>query len=441
MDSNPAKHIKHLSDNFDWEALTGVWLKEPFLLKRSCMGQINPAWLLNVLRSVRTTLGAGKPVRINFYDRDMMCVTGWTQSKRLCTGVERLLPSDNHSLQLYFERLRSVPRFERFGISLGNLQINFEFWSFTRQFLRLLYMNLPLPGRYVYTSTFIGNYEHTPAGAHQDPFLHGLMFMVEGKRTMRFWKPHVGERLFGTGNTVRNYVAGLGDSFTFELEAGDVLYIPPYHWHVGENTEDPSVAINIDFQIPVSSTWEGELLLKLLDGEASKIGARFLPPLRESPFGVPVDPSEWILDPPPATLIETAQKVANAITSRDFELSVHEGWVQMQSALGLKAACQPRSGTTITYDTVVKGDPDFPVLLLVAGDQMLIGCNGKVFRRDAREFWRKLVKLINSGNPCSVRELAGKLECGEPAKEALLLMQALWEHRGVEVIKTSAKPH
>ncbi|MEU3502972.1 cupin domain-containing protein [Streptomyces hundungensis] len=118
-------------------------------------------------------------------------------------------------------------------------------WDRERSFFAGLWEQVGLPTTGAITTLFHGTYEHTPVGVHKDRFAT-FLFAVQGRKRMRFWTHRPWSH---TATTVLDYEPYLADSFTAEVEPGDLLYWPATHYHVGESV-GKSMATSVNVGVP-----------------------------------------------------------------------------------------------------------------------------------------------------------------------------------------------
>ncbi|MFE3688743.1 JmjC domain-containing protein [Streptomyces sp. NPDC059095] len=118
-------------------------------------------------------------------------------------------------------------------------------WERERAFFAGLWEQVGLPTTGAITTLFHGTYEHTPVGVHKDRFAT-FLFALQGRKRMRFWT----HRPWTHGaTTVLDYDPYLTESFTAEVEPGDLLYWPASHYHVGESV-GRSMATSVNVGVP-----------------------------------------------------------------------------------------------------------------------------------------------------------------------------------------------
>lgn len=127
-------------------------------------------------------------------------------------------------------------------VASGLQQHSHRLWFATAQTLEGLFRRTGLPAYGVEVGAFVGDYQTTPFGVHQDE-VEVFMYMVEGTKGIRFWRPTdlTEHQVMRHG---REYGPVKRKSFLLRAREGDLLYWPSTHWHVGEPSGF-SVSLNI----------------------------------------------------------------------------------------------------------------------------------------------------------------------------------------------------
>jgi hypothetical protein len=115
-------------------------------------------------------------------------------------------------------------------------------WSRERAFFAGLWdvVGLPLTG--AITTLFHGTYEHSPVGVHKDRFAT-FMYGLRGRKRMRFWPRRPWHEPV---STKLDYAGHIAESFSADVEPGDLLYWPADYYHVGESASAaPATSVNV----------------------------------------------------------------------------------------------------------------------------------------------------------------------------------------------------
>lgn len=362
-----------------------------------------------------------------------------SNSVRLPTLSEQWFPSeDEPTLECYLQRLGAAKGMSRFGIMIDSAHgYHPEIWKRSREILGNLYRFLPMPITDINTDVFIGNYPQTPFGVHLDK-LHNLMFMVEGKRTMRLWPYETGLALFGEPDSlVRDYKHALDSSIVFELEAGDMLYWPDDYWHVGENSDVPSVSMNIDYMQEPDKSWESNALANAFEKQNNAAVSR-LPAQNEKSFFRTFSPESEAKEPLKNTLAMTRNNFRSLFEGKSIDYVFYEKWMERLSAYGMRSHIPLRKKVSLVSEDYIRADVEFPLLLLEVDDRLYIGCNGKVVVKRVNRKWASLVELLNTGKSMQISSLPKLLQHAAPAASSLTLetiivfLEDLYQYRGIE---------
>lgn len=312
-------------------------------------------------------------------------------------------------------------------------------WERERSFFAGLWERVGLPTTGAITTLFHGTYEHTPVGVHKDRFAT-FLFAVQGRKRMRFWT----HRPWTHGaTTVLDYEPYLAESFTAEVEPGDLLYWPAGHYHVGE-TVGESMATSVNVGVPREdhrAAYDLDDLLvehdthSLMDPDA---GLARLPAV-PAPLSVP--------DPATAGLPLVFEQVLHAFgTYTDASRMRDRATVQSLRAWtagGLRPAPRPEEPRALRDDTVVRALA--PILWGETAQARVCAVNGHATTTAlSAAHVTRLLRLLD-GPGTSVRDLLGPLtdearaEDGMGGEEALpatregarRLLETLESFRGV----------
>lgn len=393
----PEHDRRRVLESSDWaESLAAAWGRRPVVLRSPFGGPLfRVDEFFRLLTGIRAEIEEGEGVDVGLYDRDRVALSGSTASDRTLSPLAPLLPEPKEkSLGAWVRRLRSDPRFETFGLFVNAAQTHRPFWLAMREVLRVLGRHVAAPTSSLNTDVFIGNYRRTTFGVHRDR-LDNLMFMVQGRRTMRLWSDAVWRERTGTESedeTFQEYDEHVDAAETFELHAGDVLYWPADTWHVGEGDEEVSISFNLDFPIADDDD-------------------RVHPVVREAFTGL-IDLAARELEPPPPRpplLAEAATgaeehrieasvgKLRELVRSARFEVTVAREYLSRVTACGFDAFPAADERRALDDGTIVAGDPAFPIRSIGVEDVLLVGACGHTRALPDVPVVRELIELLNGG--------------------------------------------
>ena len=222
------------------------WGKKPQLFRAACSPELfSTSLFLQALENIADLLRDGHPAKLRIYDSDGICKSADVHSRSADSGVTRYLPDPlDGSMDKYLERLSRDEKFDEFGIIVDAPHVHHDrIWLLLRGILDEMYRYVGMPKQHIHSDAFIGNYKTTPFGIHKDP-LHNLMFMAQGTRSMSFWL----DAPDGASHDASAKQA-------FEVRPGDLLYWPPQYWHMGENSRDVAISINVDYMDYDAPDW------------------------------------------------------------------------------------------------------------------------------------------------------------------------------------------
>lgn len=407
---------------FNWGGLMEEsWGRKPALFKNAFGG---PIWELQIffdmLLELREALLRGKSANVIFFDQGNYATFGGITSPRLRSPLEELLPTPEElELKTYLNRLTSDPRYAEFGIFIESAHEFVSIWRPITEILDKIYRYIDLPRVPLNTDVWIGNYKHTPIGAHKDP-LDNMMFMVEGKRRIRLWDDPLWRELVDVEHDrqpFRDYEALTGQSITFELEAGDLLYWPASYWHVGEGMGDYSVSINIDFMSPVNDYRIHPLARKTLDALLDK-AADYLgdvppdssPSLTRARQAVSLTAAQNI----PAEIPKSIEAIKRVLTDEnELDLVLQAQWLERCSAYGFSTAPSMLPRSKLSAEQLLAADTNFPILWASVGERLIVACCGQSKVCPWTGSLLNALELLGDGQPVLVRSIIDACQVSE----------------------------
>ncbi len=293
----------------------------------------------------------------------------------------RLLPRRrDRALAGYLSRLRSELKGRRVGLVINNLQLaSFELWSQLGDLLSGLYRAGPMPAYGVEAGLFLGNYETTPFGVHQDR-VGVIMLMLAGDKRMRIWPP----RALSTADVQQGRCARaplLACAATLSATEGDIVYWPAGFWHVGESLGF-SASLNLSLGTHGGTASSPRVALTAEDVVADAV--RTLLPRR----------ARWATPPatPPGSALQQAPYAPAALAPALDELrrSLRDGALSLEleairlarvTGLGFLAVPAPLARAPKLFGrTTVKKASERPIAWARVGRRMVVAANGHTFR-------------------------------------------------------------
>ncbi|AUH52921.1 hypothetical protein CXB49_20090 [Chromobacterium sp. ATCC 53434] len=290
-----------------------------------------------------------------------------------------------------------------------------------------LFQKIGLPRDGVQFSIFIGNYDKTPLGIHQD--LRGenvIHFHVgPGAKTMYLWEPERYRRLTEEeGITKRDFAALKPHARTFHFEAGDLFFMPEGTFHIGAQDE-LSIGITVWQYTHSNQAMFKNLhafLLKQLDGEPD-----------DAIVHDPSPPDDGgALEP-----ILSARRLPEEYRGRDYDQLMRLAYLDWRHCLASNAGYRsppfPREKEeNLTPADWVRAETPYRILTReTMPGRMAVYVRGNKLEMNRHPGLIAMLDRLNQGRSCAVAELLGLLDPRWPAKVGLHLLNELFHWRGV----------
>ena len=368
------------------------WEQKPLLIKQPFAGPLaTAAELFQALVKAGDQFRAGdRSVTLRFYIEHAL----------LQAEIGKHAPqSSDLSLKGYAQRLAPNLAGRGFALVLNDLQVyDARLWLRLREFLRGLYEFIGLPADTVAADVWLGNYDKTPAGVHQDR-ASNFMFVIEGHRRMHLWPDEFFREMKPTDYAL-DYEPYLDEAITLEGEPGDLAYWPSSYWHIGESVGGLSVTLNLALYLKFRPSVD-------VLSHATRMVREHLGPLDQAqtyPF------ARERFQENAGTLpeqIELATKVLRQV-SRDARLvqAIRESWLNRITGSGFTELPPASPWRSLDDAQVVRGCADYPILWLpAADDEIICSANGHSFTIAAHPKILQLIERLNTGEACRVKSL------------------------------------
>lgn len=269
----------------------------------------------------------------------------------------------DQSLSDYAKRINEKLKGECFGLLLPEMQeYHPQFYLRTREFLSGLAAQVRLRWRLL-PGLFVGNYEQTPFGIHQDP-ANIFDFIIGGGKRIYLWPEEYFRNSF---DRVRDsdFAKLRRDATILEGEPGDVLYWPGRYWHTGESLGDLSISVSLAL-IPV------QLSDFIVGGINNQIG-EFLQPTLTTDGGFPHAASD-VEDSPEmiaAAIKRAAKMLKRAHNDSDFIQALQVTWLDYMTSGGSDPAPPPLPLEELDDDRLIGGIPEIPIVWILSNDQIV----------------------------------------------------------------------
>jgi len=306
----------------------------------------------------------------------------------------------DQSLSDYAKRINTKLKGECFGLVLHDLQeYHPQFYLRMREFLSGLAAQVRVRWRAM-PGLFVGNYDQTPFGIHQDP-ANVFAFIVEGRRRIYLWPEEHFRDSFDRGRN-SDFARLRRDATILEGEPGDVLYWPGRYWHVGAPLGNLSIGVSVAL-VPV------QLSEFIVGGINNQIG-EFLYPTLTTDGGFPHAASD-VEDSPEmiaAAIKRAAKLLKRAHDDSDFIQTLQVCWLDHMTSEGSEPAPPPLPLENLDDDCLVRGMPETPIVWIVSENKIVCSANGNSILLPAAPAIIGLLTELNGGATLRVRDLIKK---------------------------------
>jgi len=313
-------------------------------------------------------------------------------------GLYLPAPTDD-SLAAYAERVTSQIQGQRFGLVAEDVQgDDARLWLRLREFVKNLYAVTGWPGEKAKASVFLGNYRNTPFGVHRDRSAV-FTFVLHGRKRILAWP----RAFFKDKEDMTNrlgYERYRGEAAALEGEPGDIIYLPTGYWHIGEDASGLSMTVTLTlFMEPHVSPSLLAIAERMVQGRveaANQAAADALRPGQRNSSR--------------AGIARTVKRAAQALRSVGGDPTLGRSltayWLDHVTGAGFTAVPDPLPPRSLPDDAVLRGDPDHPVMWMAAGaNELVCSANGHAFVLANGVGFVRVLRRINSGAPCRVKDL------------------------------------
>lgn len=401
-----------VEETLDWEVFVSrYWDRAPVLFRSP--GPV-PFVAEEVFEAATATVGpdgaASKAVQLT------------SEGRRLPT-IDRATPHvDDGDFDSYVSRITERLGGDRHALVISSFHAyGPAMWSRQRAFFAPLWQRVGIPMTTALTTLFHGNYEHSPVGVHKDRY-GTFMYVLSGRKRMRMWSRRPWEH---DASTIVDYDQYLDSSISAEAEAGQLLYWPSSHFHVGENIGDqPATSVNVG--VPREERrMDQETVALLGDTPAAEYGdvgaylASVLPPVEAAMF------TDGIAAQPPDALRLGLDQVVSRLTVAWTGRRRRELALNRYTAGGFQPVPAARPLHRLSTRDRLRLDPAASILWCVVDEtSALCSANGHTATETlSPRAMGTLFDGLDRAQPPTVTELCRAVDPGERDKTASLLAE------------------
>lgn len=312
-------------------------------------------------------------------------------------GLSDYLPrADDESLDSYVGRMNDFLDHRDFTLITNNAQgYDFELWNRMRAFVSGLYdiIGTPLRSEVV---IYLSKSRTTAAGVHRDPYSN-FLFQIYGRKRFHLWPSELIRARPQLARAV-NYEEILDEAQTFDLAAGDFLYIPSDYYHLAE--ADDGLSVHVSIIVGTERETGSQLTLNM----ASQLVKERLGAWNDNPFVKVAQQTGTETFQLPSSL----QTVVGAFNNLEQRLneSLASELIRLSTALGCELAPPLlESPAALVDDDIVEADAQSPIIYQVSKNSLYFAANGHGFGCPAHPHALGLIRLLSSGGSHRVGEL------------------------------------
>lgn len=288
-----------------------------------------------------------------------------------------------------------------FTLVVNHAQVySLEAWKGMRAFLVGLckIIGLPLSTDVV---IYLSRSATTAFGAHKDLYSN-FLFQLGGQKRFRLWKAEVFERR-------PEFIHGVpsdeieDDSVSFDMTAGDLLYMPSGYYHFAEAGNELSIHVSLVLNADKNQTFH------FVESLATSIAKNRYGVRGFDPF-VSIDLSKQNpMDGLPAPLSSAFDAFANL--DQDLKRSLLEAWTKRASAYGCTVVPPLLSTSSLRDQDLIQADKDSLIICHVQDNDAYVASNGYGFVSPGHPSLIRMIEQLKSGYAWRIRDLL-KEHCG-----------------------------
>lgn len=301
--------------------------------------------------------------------------------------------------------------------------------------LEPLLMKTGIPSSGFHTTTFIGNYGHTPLGIHKDhpgaSVLH--LHLGPGRKKMYVWDKEYDEAIKSDKHNLEEHLKWAKE---YDFGEGDMFFMPWGHYHIG-HTDGYSMALTIWFD----SHSKKSLLTKVLSSVESQYGVKGFENEITEPFFMNKPLSYSNIDRVLSSNQELSYRTLKDILWLAFEdyrmaLLSNRGWTSVPLTLEQEIGFKIDSDYMTLKDKCIKVVDPFKILYRMSenGAQVSVYVRGAKIEVNYHPEIIRILEQLNSFKPIELIDILSPIENSLPIEAGLYFLAMIYNKQGFEVI-------
>ncbi|AXT63082.1 hypothetical protein D1816_22950 [Aquimarina sp. AD10] len=337
-------------------------------------------------------------------------------------------PLENEDILAYSER---VFKGEKFAIIMNFTEkYSNEMAKIIREKIDPLIQKKGYPLLGLDGTIFIGNYEYTPLGIHQDRRGENVIHfhLGPGDKIMYNWEDDVYAKYADSKPNNPNIEPLLQHAQKYQFKTGDVYYMPWNKWHVGYSGELSS-AITLWFNNPTKQTYTEEMFKSFT-----------LQYINEDDSILSLDSDTSNVKP--LLAVENIQKdntlfdVLNYV-SEEYRLAIlsNGGWSGLPTTLSLEKVFDLEEDYIMLKDKKISTPNFFKIYFTKYEDELTFFARGYKMEIKYHPELENIIKKLNTHEVCSVDSLIKDLSKDWPIEASLYFLALLYDKKAIEIIE------
>jgi hypothetical protein len=399
---------EHIAEIDEWSVFVNkYWQKEPVVL--------HDMPLSNSEHVFDTVVLACSKYRNQATDAPFLKL--YVNGKQITHNVQDFLPdARDRSARGYEQRLERELHAESFILFItGFERYSTTLYDRTQEFLSHIFKYTGIPAAHAELELFLGRYAYTPGGIHKEECTN-FQWVIDGNKTMYTW-PEASWNIETLEVHTQHDPTSLEEEYFLDDvrlddcrsssqalhgKAGDILYWPSRHWHVGET---PELSIAITCALYMNGRPYNTIIETIQRIIEQKPDAQNI----VSSYKTPSNVYTTFEDALPASLQQSLETIKDIVHSRQLQQELVEQWLKRASNLGLSRTLDLLPQRDFTDEESVYRIAPQPILYVKVDEQTLLyAANGHCTAVNARTEVVDLFDALNTGKPIPIRELLSR---------------------------------